>query len=204
MAESFSTIALIGSGAMGEAIIGGLLRNNVTAPDHILASGPRSDRGEDLQNRYGIQVFTDNLAAAHPADVVILAVKPQKLARVLAGLKNQVRPDALVLSIVAGASMQTLREGLNHATIVRAMPNTPAQIGEGITVWTASPTTSTEQAELARQILRALGQEVFVEEENYLDMATALSGSPGGCRRPFGISTAHFRTTGGANDPRLG
>ena len=172
-----STIALIGSGAMGEAIIGGLLREKVTLPEHILASGPRPERAAELAARYHIQTCTDNLSAAQHADVVILAVKPQKLQRVLAGLKGKIQPAALVLSIVAGASVQTLQEGLNHPTVVRAMPNTPAQIGRGITVWTASPSASPDQVELARQILCALGQEIYVEEENYLDMATAVSGT---------------------------
>jgi pyrroline-5-carboxylate reductase len=83
----------------------------------------------------------------------------------------------LVLSIVAGASLQKISKGLKHATVVRSMPNTPGQIGEGITVWAASAKTSKEQQETARQILGALGEEVFVEDESYLDMATALSGS---------------------------
>ncbi len=177
MADAPATIALIGSGVMGEAIIAGLLRNGVTSPERILASGPRPERGEELVKCYGIQVFTENLRAAQPADVVILSVKPQKLQRVLAGLKGKIRPGALVLSIVAGASIQTLVDGLSHANVVRVMPNTPAQIGEGISVWTASQSTSTEQVELARRILGALGQEIYMEEEIYLDMATALSGT---------------------------
>ncbi len=174
---SQATIALIGSGVMGEAIIAGLLRNGVTSPERILASGPRQERGDELVKCYGIQVFTENLQAAQPADVVILSVKPQKLQRVLAGLKGKIHPTALVLSIVAGASIQTLMDGLSHPNVVRVMPNTPAQIGEGISVWTASPSTSPEQVELARRILGALGQEIYMEEEIYLDMATALSGT---------------------------
>lgn len=170
-------IALIGYGNMGEAIIAGLLRNGLANPEQIAASGPRAERANELQSRYGIQPMTDNALAARHADVVILAVKPQKLQKVLAGLKGQIQPNALVLSIVAGASIQSLRDGLGHANIVRSMPNTPAQIGEGITVWIASPAVSEEQAELARQILSALGPEVLVEEESYLDMATALSGT---------------------------
>jgi len=162
---------------MGEAIIAGLLRDGVTLPERILASGPRPERGAELKARYGILVLTDNLSAACQADVVILAVKPQKLQRVLVGLKGQIKPTALVLSIVAGASIQTLQEALSHSSVVRAMPNTPAQIGAGITVWTASTSASPEQVALARQILCALGEEVFVEEENYLDMATAISGT---------------------------
>jgi pyrroline-5-carboxylate reductase len=175
--ETPYTFALIGPGAMGEAIIAGLLRDGVAQPERILASGPRSERGAELKARYGIQVLTDNPAAAHQADVVILAVKPQKLSRALAGLKGQLKPSALALSIVAGASIQTLQEALGHPTVVRAMPNTPAQIGAGITVWTASASASPQQVALARQILCALGEEVYVEEENYLDMATALSGT---------------------------
>src|SRR5512143_1354047 len=101
MPDSPATIALIGSGVMGEAIIAGLLRNSVTLPENILASGPRPERGDELVKCYGIKVFTDNQDAAQPADVVILSVKPQKLQRVLAGLKGKVRPEALVLSIVA-------------------------------------------------------------------------------------------------------
>ena len=92
------------------------------------------------------------------------------------GLKD-IRPEALVLSIVAGASIKKIAGGLKHKAIVRSMPNTPGQIGQGITVWTASADVSDAQRELARQILGALGQQVFVEDENYLDMATALSGT---------------------------
>lgn len=171
------TIACIGPGAMAEAIIAGLVRQEITTPDHILASGPRAERGTELHNRYGIRAYTDNCAAASQADVVILSVKPQRLSKVLNELEGKIRPDALVLSIIAGATIQRLSEGLKHNIVVRSMPNTPAQIGEGITVWTANPGVNEEQHELARQILSALGQEVFVEEESYMDMATALSGT---------------------------
>lgn len=177
MGEQHKTIALIGSGAMGEAVIAGLLRTGLTTAEHILASGPRGERGDELKVKYGIQPFTDNAAAASQADVVVLSVKPQKLKKVLPGLKGGIKPGALVLSIVAGASIRTLQEGLGHQNVVRSMPNTPAQIGEGITVWTASEGVNEEQRELTRQILTALGVEVFVEEESYLDMATAVSGT---------------------------
>jgi pyrroline-5-carboxylate reductase len=170
-------IALIGPGAMGEAIIGGLLRDQLTIPENILASGPRLERGKELQIKYGIIPFIDNASAACNADVVILAVKPQRLNRVLANLKGKIHPSALVLSIVAGASIQKISEGLDHESMVRAMPNTPGQIGEGITVWTTSTCVTPDQTELAQKILKALGQEVYVEEESYLDMATALSGT---------------------------
>ena len=169
-------IAFIGSGAMAEAMIAGLIRQKLAKPEELFASGPRPERGDELERKYGVKPFTDNAAAAHDADVVVLSIKPQRLSEVMKGIKS-VRADALVLSIVAGASIKKLGAGLKHKAIVRSMPNTPGQIGEGITVWAASHETSDEQRETAKKILGALGEEVFVEDESYLDMATALSGT---------------------------
>ncbi|HAD07530.1 MAG TPA: pyrroline-5-carboxylate reductase [Anaerolineaceae bacterium] len=170
-------LSIIGPGVMAEAIIAGLIRNQVLPAGRIIAAGPRPERGVELVERYGIRFTTDNAEAVSATDIVILAVKPQKLRAVLAGLRGKIAPHAVVLSIIAGASIQTISSGLEHAGIIRAMPNTPAQIGQGITVWTASPSVTEAQLEVARLILSALGQEIFVEEENYLDMATALSGT---------------------------
>jgi pyrroline-5-carboxylate reductase len=169
-------IAFIGPGAMAEAIIAGLLRKNLAIPENITAAGPREERGVELNKKYGIQSTTDNAHAASHADVVVLSIKPQRLSEVMKGLKG-IRPDALLLSIIAGASMKKIGAGLKHKAVVRSMPNTPGQIGEGITVWTASREVTEEQHEMTRQILGALGEEVFVEDESYLDMATALSGT---------------------------
>lgn len=170
-------IAFIGPGAMGEAMIAGLIRREVAQPGMLIAAGPRQERVDELQRRYGVQPYGDNAAAANQAEVVVLSVKPQRLDAVLAGMRGSIQPHALVLSIVAGAPIAKIAGILNHNAIVRAMPNTPAQIGEGITVWTASPAVSDDQREMARQILAALGEEIFLEEENYLNMATALSGT---------------------------
>ena len=169
-------IAFIGPGAMAEAIIAGLLRNKLAKPENIIASGPRQERGLELNKKYGIKTTTDNADAASHVDVVVLSVKPQRLSEVMKGLKG-IRSDALVLSVIAGANIKKLSTGLKHKAIVRSMPNTPGQIGEGITVWTASKEVTEEQQDMARNILGALGQEVLVEDENYLDMATALSGN---------------------------
>jgi pyrroline-5-carboxylate reductase len=162
---------------MAEAMIGGLIRTQVAPPESLIAAGPRQERLDQLHEQYGIRGDCDNAAAARQADVVVLSVKPQRLDRVLAGLKGAVKPSALVLSIVAGASIEKISRGLGHRVVVRSMPNTPAQIGEGITVWTPSPEVSEEQLEMTRAILGALGEQVFVEEESYLNMATALSGT---------------------------
>lgn len=169
-------IAFIGPGVMAEAMIAGLLNKKLAKPEDIVASGPRDARGQELHKKHGIKATTDNAAAVQDADVVVLSVKPQRLTEVMKGLKG-IRSDALVLSIIAGATIKKIGTGLKHKAIVRSMPNTPGQIGEGITVWTASKEVTEEQQEMTRAILGALGEEVFVEDESYLDMATALSGS---------------------------
>ena len=170
-------ISFIGSGVMAEAMIKGLLNQEVASADYINASGPREERGDYLQEKYGVQVTTSNREALKEAGIVVLSVKPQMLAQVMEGLRGLVRKDALVLSIVAGAKISTIEKGLDHKGIVRSMPNTPAQIGEGITVWTASDEATEPQKEQARMILNAFGEEVYVDDEDFLDMATALSGT---------------------------
>ena len=170
-------ISFIGYGVMAEAMIAGILRHGIALPEQLIATGPREERGLQLRELYKIHTSTDNVEAARVSDVVVLSVKPQRLDKVLAGLHGEIQPDALVLSIVAGATTTAINNALHHGPIVRAMPNTPAQIGEGITVWTTSPEVTDEQQALAQKILSALGEEVFVEEENYLDMATAVSGT---------------------------
>lgn len=170
-------IVFVGPGAMAESMIAGLIRNQVASPELLLATGPRQARVDELSKKYGIIPFTDNATAVREGDVVVLSVKPQRLNNVMAGLSGNIQPGSLVLSIIAGASIEQLSRGLKHAAIVRSMPNTPAQIGEGITVWTASSAVSAEQREMAGRILSALGEHIFLEEEHYLDMATALSGT---------------------------
>ncbi len=168
-------IAFIGPGVMAEAMIAGLLRQKLADPKNIIASGPREERGGELHMKYGIKATTDNASAVHEADVIVLSVKPQRLSEVMKGLKG-IRPGTLIISIIAGASIKKISTGLKHKAIVRSMPNTPGQIGEGITVWAVSKDVNDEQQKIARAILSAMGEEVFVEDESYLDMATALSG----------------------------
>jgi pyrroline-5-carboxylate reductase len=170
-------IAFIGPGMMAQAMISGMVRKGVAPAENLLVSGPRQERVDELSQRYGVQPFTDNAEAAVQAEIVILSVKPQRLEKVIAGIAGKLKPGVLVLSILAGVPIRKIGKGLDVAAVVRAMPNTPARIGQGITVWTSSAGVSDEQKELARQILMALGQEVFVEEEDYLDKATALSGT---------------------------
>lgn len=171
------TAAFIGSGTMAEAMIKGLLRQQLLSPDHIVASGPRPARGEELAAAYGVRVTTDNRRAAAEADLLVLSVKPQVAPQVLIELQGVVEPDALILSIVAGIPTSAIALGLGVEAVVRAMPNTPAQIGKGMTVWTATGEVTEEQRAAARTVLGALGEEVYSEDEGDLDRATALSGT---------------------------
>ena len=170
-------IAFIGSGTMAEAMIRGLLTQKIVEADQIVAAGPRGDRGERLQAQHGIQVTVDNKQAAEDGQIVVLSVKPQVLKVVLPEIRGHLRRQDLVLSIIAGTPIERIANGLAHAAVVRAMPNTPAQIGQGITVWTDTPEVSEDQQQQAKMILASLGEEIYVDDEDYLDMATALSGS---------------------------
>jgi len=170
-------VAFIGGGNMGEAMLSAILGKGLTTAESVIASDISDSRREHLHRQYGVSVSSDNRRAATGRDVVVLAVKPQTLAEVMAGIKGALAPEQLVLSIVAGAQLGTLREGLAHVSVVRAMPNTPAQIGEGMTVWTASPEVTVQQREWARAILGAMGHEIAVDDEDRIDMATAVSGS---------------------------
>ncbi len=170
-------IAVIGPGAMGEALIGGLLRRELVGPEQLLVSHPRAQRLEELAARYGVQTSHDNVAAARWGRVVIFALKPQQLKRVLPPLRGTLRDDDLAISVVAGATLAGFAQVLDHHAIVRSMPNTPAVIGEGMTVWTAAAEVNATQQGWARTVLGALGRELFVDSEVYLDMATAINGT---------------------------
>jgi pyrroline-5-carboxylate reductase len=170
-------IVFIGPGVMAEALAGGLIRRAGIPPKEIVVSGPRPERLKEFQERHGVQADGDTRSAVAAATTVVLSVKPQSLDEVMRRLRGAIPPEALVLSIIAGARLLDLTRGLSHAAVVRSMPNTPAQVGEGITVWTASPETTSEQRQEAKEILASCGQELWVENEDYLDMATALSGT---------------------------
>jgi pyrroline-5-carboxylate reductase len=176
-------LAFIGCGVMAEAIIAGLLDNNLVKPERIVGSHPRQERREELQTKHGIRVVEKNeeavvanrTAGAKTSSIIVLTVKPQRLGLILKELKDAIQPDQLVISIVAGARIETLANDLKHGAIVRAMPNTPAQIGEGMTVWMATPEVTETQREQMQAIFGALGRELHVEQERMIDMATALS-----------------------------
>jgi pyrroline-5-carboxylate reductase len=170
-------IAIIGPGVMGKAIISSLLNTAKIEPGNVIVSGPNPDRIDSLVGQFGIVGLLDNAEAVSKADVVILAVKPQRFTQVAKSIKGQIQSNALVISIIAGTSLDTLIDKLGTKQIVRTMPNTASQIGMGITVWVKTAQVDEERKNIASEIIKTLGEEVFVEDEAYLDMATALSGT---------------------------
>jgi pyrroline-5-carboxylate reductase len=170
-------IAVIGSGNMACAMIGALLRNNEVTPDQITASDPYPEQRELVEKKYGVQVTEENQQAIKDADIVILAVKPQVLPDIFSSLRGKIPAESLVFSIVAGMPISTIQKGLSHQSVIRSMPNTPAQISAGMTVWTDSDSVTDIQREEARTILEAMGKQLYVEKEDALNMATAVSGT---------------------------
>lgn len=170
-------ITFIGSGAMGEAMIKGMVAQDVVTAPQIMASDPVAARREQMKSQFGVSTTDSNRTAVQDADVVILSVKPQILPKVMAELKGQIPAEAMILSIVAGVPIDTMQQGFAHDRIVRTMPNTPAQVGKGMTVWVATPAVTTEQRKQTQAILNALGAQIMVDDEHYLDLTTGLSGS---------------------------
>jgi pyrroline-5-carboxylate reductase len=177
MARGAMHVGIVGAGVMAEAMIAGLLADRAVRPADLVASHPRRERRAALAAEHGIRVVARNREAVADADTVVLAVKPQMLRGVMRELAPVLADGQVVLSIVAGATLRTLNAGLGHAAVVRAMPNTPAQIRKGMAVWTAAPACTAVQRDRARAVLRALGDERQVEDEHFVAMATALSGT---------------------------
>jgi len=170
-------VGIVGTGVMAESMLAGLLREGLVTPAQVTCSHPRADRRAALEEVHRVRATADNAAAAGEADVVLLAVKPQVLPEVMPELRSVLSPAQLVVSVVAGASTHALGEGLGHPAIVRAMPNTPAQIGQGVTVWYATDSVTDEGKARTRGMLGALGREFEVHHERQVAMATAVSGT---------------------------
>ena len=170
-------IAFIGSGAMAEAIIKGLITEGAARADQMTASDPVAERRAYMERTHGIHTAADNGAAVDGASIVILAVKPQIFDYVAPVLQGKIAPDALVISIMAGIPLAALCEGLGHQRVVRTMPNTPAQVNMGATVWYPHESVTDVQRSQTELILGALGEQIPATKEEFIDMQTGLGGS---------------------------
>ena len=170
-------IAFIGGGNMGEAILSAVLEKGLGSPSDICVSDISRERLDYLKNKYGVSVTGDNSEAGYEKDIIILAVKPQIITEIPGGIKKSLNPEQVLLSILAGVKIDTISNLFDHQRIVRVMPNTPAQIGIGMSGWTSTPQVTVEQKEQVRSILGAMGKEIYFGDEEYLDKVTAISGS---------------------------
>ena len=170
-------VGFIGGGYMGEAMIAALLKQSIASPQEITVSDIAPARRETLQSQYGIAVTDDNQAAASDKPLVVLAVKPQEFSNVAQGLRGAIAPDSTALTIMAGVPIERVSRELDHPAVARAMPNTAAAVGQAMSVWAAASGVSEQGRANVRRLLGAMGRELFVEDESYLDMATAVNGS---------------------------
>ena len=170
-------ISFIGGGTMAQAMISGILENKLATREDISIGERVESRREFLEKQFRINVFPNNSDATKGSDLIILSVKPQDLDSVFGEIRKGLQTDQIVMSIVAGASMSKISQGLEHPLIVRVMPNAPSQIGKGMSVWIASAEIPSEKLEIVQSILESLGEQWLVRDEKYMDMATALSAS---------------------------
>jgi pyrroline-5-carboxylate reductase len=171
------SISFIGGGNMAEAMVRGLLRGGHYAPGSISVSAPRAERGDELQDRYGVYASTDNREVAARGDIVMLSVKPQILRTILGEIAASIRDDALIISIAAGFPISAIEARLGRPMrIVRAMPNTPALVDSGATAISRGPHATPADVEHAKRIFDAVGITVELDE-SLLDAVTGLSGS---------------------------
>lgn len=170
-------LAVLGGGKMGEALVGGLLASGWRSADEIIVTARREQRLAELSKNYGVEVTTDNTSAVADATVVVLAVKPQDIEGLLSQISASVRADQTVLSVVAAIPTSFIEDHLAEpVAVVRAMPNTPSVVHEGMAGIAAGRNAGDEHVGIAREVLEHVGR-VVVVPESYLDAVTAISGS---------------------------
>lgn len=170
-------LAFVGCGVMAEAIISILLERDIVSLDQIRGSEPIDARRTDLEERLCIDLTHDNAEAIRDSDIILLTIKPQSLEKVMQQLSGKLQPHQVVVSIIPGATIERMSEGLRHDRIVRSMPNTPSQIGSGVTAWIPSQSVDEDSREAVAAILGTMGTAVQLDSEEAIDMATAISGS---------------------------
>ncbi len=170
-------VAILGTGKMGGILLQAFLKNNLFSPEQIFATVHHAERAQALSAQFGIEVTTDNLAAAHEADVILLAVKPVQVPTLIEHIRPALTPNKLVLSIAASVKTRSIEDAAKcDLGVIRAMPNTPAMLAAGITALCAGQFVSVEQMAVAQKIFQTVGRTVVVDEK-HMDAVTGLSGS---------------------------
>ena len=170
------TIGFVGTGNMGEALIRGLLKAGVAEPGQIVGSDPRRDRAAELGETYAIRTTHDNVEVARQADILILAIKPQLMERVLEEIGPEIHAHALVISIAAGVPLSAIEARLPQARVIRTMPNTPALVGAAATAIAVGGHATDDDLKAAQSIFDSVGMTVTLDEAQ-MDAVTGLSGS---------------------------
>jgi pyrroline-5-carboxylate reductase len=170
-------VAILGAGKMGGILLQAFLKNNLLHEDQLVATVQHADRAQALSAQFGVEVDTDNLAAAKQADVILLGVKPTQVPVVVNEIAPALTPEKMLLSFAASVKTRDIEDaaGCNLA-VVRAMPNTPAMLAAGITALCPGRFVSAEQMGVAQRIFSTVGRTVVVDEK-HMDAVTGLSGS---------------------------
>ena len=168
-------ITFIGGGNMAEAIISGIKNNNINC--EILVSEPMETKRKYLEKSYGIKTNNNNINAIKDSEFIILAIKPQIFQNIAEEINSYIAPTQTVVSIMAGIPLEKLNKYLNHKNIIRVMPNTPAQIGKGSSIWMKLNHVEKNKINFFKKILLSCGIEIEVNNEKLIDIATAISGS---------------------------
>ncbi len=170
-------ISFIGTGTMASSMIKCILEKNLYEAHEITGSAPHLKTLEEAKSKFSIRLTQSNIEAVKSGDLIVLSVKPQKFHEVAEEIKDYLNNSQVILSIMAGIDIETIQKGLSHMKVIRAMPNTPAQIGQGMTVWTATKEVQDNEKDEIKRILSSMGKEFYAESEDYVEMATALSGT---------------------------
>ena len=170
-------ILVIGGGNMGKTYARSLLRAHLVQPDDLMILERSEEQAERLRSEKIGRVFADPADCLSKADLIILAVKPQDSATLFARLRPQADPQQVYLSIMAGVTIESIQQGLGVEKVIRAMPNLPAQIGLGMTSYTASDAVTRIELVLVQNLLNTTGKAIYVDTEYAIDATTAISGS---------------------------
>jgi pyrroline-5-carboxylate reductase len=171
------TLGFIGGGFMAEAIIKGILKSDLLPPSNIHVGELNPSRQKYLQKEYGITATANNISVIDSTNIIILAIKPQIFSQIANEIKSFLSPNQTIISILAGTRIETLTKSLKHNQVIRIMPNTPVQIGQGMSIWTSTKNIDKKIHLFCSNMLQSIGEEIYINEEDFIDLATAISAS---------------------------